>query len=1141
MLAACPGSSPYPVPDAGPGAYAGVQSVVALAGADLRVLEGTRVQLDGYGSRSLQEGGALVLAWSQVGGPPVVLTNPSAPAPAFVAPLSPATLVFRLRAESGDGAAFDEVTVEVTDDAGASPFFVEVPRDVEAIPGEAVAFTAAVVGGVSGTVTLEAEARCDGDVTVTVEDDEVTVHGTRELPCLILVDAKDTEGRRSGPAARVLWPTGTAVPSETRLAAPVVAEPGALVELTFDRGRNLAETTAWPAGGTSDGLEAATPGPTVTATAPSRRTRLVVAGERRRGPASGGVRYAFVDVTAGAGNRAPTASGGSDRRVRPQASFTLSTSASSDLDGDALTLEVVQVIGPAADFDMVQPGLFHAPEGSAVLLFHVTAFDGRVFSEPDSVRVVVDPTVANEEPVLDVEPVRWVSPGRPFVLDASAAYDPDSGFIDRYTIAQDPEDDVLLLAAPVEESTVELIAGEDGDVYRFRLSAFDEEGQGAFADVEVVVEEAGPYIDAATGSDELGNGTPAAPFASLAAAIDVAVRHQLEELRLHAGSQLPFSGRIEGIDVVGGFERTGDDWVAGEGKSRLPVGPGALVLEDATLTQLSVDLTTAEASLTLEGTSTLLGAAVTEGPVHAGALLDIAPGATATLDDVTVTASSPSSSDAVLVDVRAGAALRLENATLTGGAGGARVGLLCHTATVDLIGTDVVATTGASEGTGIRATGCDIQILSSHVTGGTATQRAVGLHATDTLLYISPDTTLSGAALGSSDAATALLIDVGDAPVLLAGTAVAVEVGAATALASGLDAASSRVAVDGATISARGTVAATGILVRADGVQVSEAAVSAQSVAGLAIAVDLLQADDVVLDACTLSAVGSDAFGVRSAAPEGVSAPRLRGLIVNVTGAESAAGLALGGSRGVLVTEALVRVEVPDGGPASARAVGLRDGSVTNSGFTVTGGGEVLGLIVATGGDGAVLDRSSIVVESQGGSAVAILGGAAVDVSASFLRARGPVTAIALDARGPTTLRHATLWGDETALLGSASTAVIDAANSVLIGQTGFKRTAAAPPPAFAAFLAFSAERPWENGVGEVSSDAGELASAGCASCFSLADPRIDETGHLIGGAPHPLQDMGGLEHAVALDLDGDTVPAGTAPDLGCDELVVTP
>lgn len=1126
-----PENTPYAPDDD----HGGLPTVVALAGADLEVLEGSRVQLDGHASRSLLYAGELSLTWSQVAGPPVVLTNPSSPSPAFVAPLAPATLVFRLRAESGGRVSLDEVSVVVREDEGASPFFVELPRDAAVMSGETVTFGATIVG--RNDATLEARAFCEGDVHTEVDGRSIIVRGVRELPCVVVVDAVDANGRRAAPAARALWPGGTMLPPATRMTAPVVVEPGEEVSLSFEGQTDGSNTLAWPAGGTADGLGAAVFATDVPLTAPLRRTRLVVGGERRLGPVSGGIRYAFVDVTAGAGNRAPTVSGGSDRAVPPGAAFTLSTSAS-DLDRDPLAIEVTQVIGPAAESDALVPGLFHAPNAPDVLLFHVTAFDGTVYSAPDAVRVTVDASAANEAPVLVVEPQRWVAPGTVFRVDASGAYDPDSGFIERWSIAQDPSDPVLLLPEPVEEPWVDLTAGADGEVYHFRLSAFDAQGQGASADLEVIVERAGPYVDAATGDDEEGDGTASAPFRTLATALEVAARHQLTELRIASGPQAPFAGTIRNLEVVGGYVREGDTWTPGGEPSRIPLDAGGLVLKNAALSRLSLHLGAADGAVTLEGTSALDSVVIDEGPLHEGTLVEVTANATAALSDVTITASTPASGVASLVHAQARSALRLSDSVLTGGSGGKRVGLRCEDATIDVIHSELIASVGAAESTGILAAGCDIQLLESRVTGGTAAQRAIGISANDTLLYLAPESVVGGADRGSAAEAFGVLIQGGDAPVVLAGHIAAVQDGASAAVAVGVDAGASRIAVIDAIVETRATETATGVLARASDVQVIGTQLDAEAPLGDAIALDLL-GDEVVVENTRLGASGLRAIGAR-AGLVAVQGPRFENVHVHVRGDEHAAGLGLGVSKAVSASRVNVDASVGEAG-TSARGLSFMDGHVSESAFLVAGGNEALGVVIATGGDGAVVDRSEIVVsnaEGALGSAIGLLAGGSTNVTASFLRAASATNAAALDARTLVVLRHATLVGDRAALVASASAAIVNVANTLLVGTTGFERSQGAPQPALASHVAIAAARPWVDDLGTVFETDAELASAGCSSCFTLSDPEIDERGRLLDGEEHPLVDAGALEHAVPFDVEGDAIPHGARPDIGCDERV---
>jgi len=1112
--------------------------VVAVAGADLRVLEGARVQLDGHASRSLVDA-PVSLTWSQVEGPSIGLTNPSGPSPAFVAPLGATTLRFRLRAEADEQVAFDEVVVSVGDTVAGAPFFVELGRDVTAAPGETVSVTPEVVGSPVGAVAFTAEARCLGSPAVTLSGDTVAFTLPEELPCLLFVEAVDAQGTAGGPATVVLWPAGTTLPAATRVRSPLVSDPGAAVTLAFEGGGTDpgAATRAWPAGGSNDGLATERAGPVIPFDAPLLKSRLAIGTERRRGPASGGARYAFIDVSAGLGNRAPVASGGPDRRIRPGALFTLTTSGSFDLDGDELQVSLTQVIGPPAEPDEVQPDVFLAPLDSAELLFHVTAFDGVVYSAPDSVRVVIDPTIENEPPVVEVEPVRYVAPGRTFRLDASGAFDPDSGFIDHFLISQSPDDTNILLATPVEEPTVELVAGANGEVYRFRLSAFDEAGLAGSADVEVIVEEAGPYVDATLGDDESGDGTELAPFASLGAAVEVATRHRLTELRLGAGPQLPFTGTIgDGLTVRGGYVWDGGAWGPGGDRSELPVTEGELELVDASLEEMVVDLRGAEARVRISGAAQLDVVDITEGPVHAGTLLIVDTGATATLTSVAIIASAPADGASNLVDVRPAAALRLTDALLSGGAGGDRTALRCNAAFVDTVRASIIGASGGSGATGIDATDCDIQLLTSDVTGGTATLHATAVRAQDTVIFVGPGTQLVGVSLGSTGEAAGLVTQGADAPVAIAGTVLSTAVGAGAERAVGIDAGSERVVVFSATIAAIGMTEAVGIRATNDGLQLSDAVVSASSPAGRATALLLgAAAADVTVSDSELVADGGSAFGVDADPDQPPVAPVFDRMRAEAHGDGEVAGVALRGAALVELVACDISA-VADGPDGDARAVGLGDGRISASLLVASSSGAAFGVVIAAGPDTTRLERTEVHVDAVD-AGFGILGGAPLALDASLLRVSGGAGTAAIDARADVELRHGTLLSTEIGVLASSSTASLDLANSAFAATVGLELRPGTPMPALARSLAFATDIALKDGDGNELLDAAALSMAGCFDCRVIDDLLVDDNGRILPQANHPLVDRADPTYAGDLDIDGESRPQGLLPDVGCDEL----
>ncbi len=591
-------------PPATPGAATAPAEVVALAGPDLVVLEGSRVVLAGGASRALA--GDPELSWTQREGPLVVLSNPSSPAPIFVAPLGPARLIFVLEASTDAIRDVDEVVVDVVVESSAlpaGPLVLTLPADRTAAPGATVTFESPWTG--AGTPL--ASARCAVDALSTVVSDgvlQLTV-AAQTLPCPIVVDdividedGADDDGaaRTAGRAAITLWPPGTPIATPTRVTAPAVVGPGAVVALDVDSDALVFFVDGTPitqdrAGGTARFL------------APRRPGRLTLLVDNRRSGTSGGARAVAIGVSAGNDNAAPLIDGGPDLRVRPGARFRIAPKVIDD-DGDDITVDVHQVLGLAAGQGGGGVSVLVAPDGVDVqtLLFHVSASDGSADSAIDAVRVTVDPNADNVPPIVQLPAELYVTPGSPFVIDASGARDPDAGLVVAWRVVQDPGDPVIVLPAAIDEAIVPLTAGAAGDRYRFTISVIDDDGLESSAIMTVMVEEAGPYVDVDRGST-LGTGTPTLPFASIDAALLTAARHRFPALLLAATTTtIPLGPLPDGLGLEGGlvFDDDAGTYRSQAGLRTTVRATGSVQVAGARLAQLTMTAGVDSASLRLQ-------------------------------------------------------------------------------------------------------------------------------------------------------------------------------------------------------------------------------------------------------------------------------------------------------------------------------------------------------------------------------------------------------------------------------------------------------------------------------------------------------------------------------------------------------------
>lgn len=1086
--------------------------MVALAGPDLEVLEGSTVLLSGAASRALSVDPEL--AWSQLEGPAVLLTNASAALTAFVAPFAPATLVFELRARAGSAVAYDRVRVIVRN-AGplAPPVFLELPADARAEPLGRIAVIAAVTGASESDVVLSARGSCLGESDSRVQRTTITLTLPAELPCLLVVEGRTANGTNAAGAAQVYWPDGTVSPAPTRVSLPARAEPGAGVNLTLAGDVLPSTTRVWAADGQPAVLPFAAVESELALSLPRAHGGYVLAAERRLGLVSGGVRYAGVEMTTGTGNLAPRASGGPDRVVQPGARFRIDTSRSFDADGDALTPVITQVLGAAAAADTSAPGTFVAPS-SGELLFHVAVDDGTARSPPDTVRVTVTREAVNQAPRLALSPTRHVAPGQTFVIDATAAEDPDSGVIAGFIIAQASDDAVILLPEPAYVPTATLVAGPAGDVYRFTVSAFDAEGLGTTVSQEIIVETAGPYVDPTRGT-LAGNGTAAAPFPHVEAALPTASRHQFQALLLAEGTHAALPTLPRGLGLRGGHRFEADGYVEGGAASVIPI-PAETTLDGTLASDLT--LRTDGAPLRLSGAASLLRVQLDAEVGHVGPLARFSARSSVILREVTVRPGA-SAEGALVIEPGATVSIvdsELAPATLNG------VAIDCNGGAIVLLRSSVTGAAAGALAVALRArNACSADVVSSRIVGGGGAT-SIGIDATDVLLTLDAESRVVGASALATSVARARALQVAGRArsTLVRGTLRATD-GVAVADAVGLAATNARVSLAGAHVAADGAaVSMTGGTLETSGARLEAGALGVLAVGADALALEETEVEaQIGLD--ILGGQGTELVGVEVTATERALRARsspvsLRRSTLRATG--SAAAVAIDGE-GLEVVESTVEAVAPS-------AIGI---SSTAGNLTV--------------------ERSIVTARSDSGTALALSRPAQAGttlVSSSFLRAvtvAGPGASTAMTAAGPVVLRHATLRAGGTALE-LQSTGSLDAANSVLQAAAAVRvatDTAVAQPWQRAVALAIDGIDALVAGPSTALVGRGSLAGAGCSSCLTLdTSALIDDTGRLAAG-DNPLVDAADPLYVVSLDIDGGARPQGFGPDIGCDERDASP
>jgi len=363
----------------------------ADAGGDRLVNEGLAVTLDGSNS-SDTDGSIAAYLWTQTGGTPVTLSDPSAVRPVFAAPdVGPAgqALTFQLQVTDDGG-------LQDTDTCIVNVSWVNLPPTANAGPDQTVRE--------GDTVSL------DGSNSDDLDDGIASYHWTQT----------------GGPPVTLSNPS-TVIPLFT---APLVGAGGA--SLTFQ----LTVTD-------SDGLQ---------------DTDTCI------------VNISWVNLP-------PTADAGADQTVNQGVTVALDGSGSTDPEGSVAAYLWTQTAGSAvtlSDPSAARP-TFTAPgvgPGGGSLTFKLTVTDSGGLQASDTINVNV--TWQNQPPVADAGPDQSALEGTTVTLDASASTDQDDGIIS-YAWVQTGGGPAVTLSdtTAVQPTLVAPAVDQNGAVLVFELTVKD--------------------------------------------------------------------------------------------------------------------------------------------------------------------------------------------------------------------------------------------------------------------------------------------------------------------------------------------------------------------------------------------------------------------------------------------------------------------------------------------------------------------------------------------------------------------------------------------------------------------------------------------------------------------------------------------
>ncbi len=395
----------------------------ADAGPDQAVDERTVVTLDGSASSDL-DGDTLTYSWTAPSG--IALSNASAASPTFTAPEVAFDTDYTITLNVTDGTLSDTDTVTITvrhvnraPAADAGPDQAVDERTTVTLDGSASSdpegdqisyswtapsdITLSNASAASPTFTAP-EVASDTDYTITLNVTDGTLHDTDTVTITV---------RHVNRA-----PAADAGPDQTVDERTTVTLNGSAS--SDPDGDALTYGWTAPEGITLRG--ASTASPTFTAPEVTSDTNYTIT----LGVSDNAVSATdTVTVTVRHVNRAPIADAGPDQVVDERMPVTLDGSASSDLDGDALTYNWTAPAGITLSDTAAQSPTFTAPEVASDTDYTLTleVSDGTL-SDTDTVTVTV--RHVNRAPIADAGPDQAVDERTTVTLDGSSSSDPDN-------------------------------------------------------------------------------------------------------------------------------------------------------------------------------------------------------------------------------------------------------------------------------------------------------------------------------------------------------------------------------------------------------------------------------------------------------------------------------------------------------------------------------------------------------------------------------------------------------------------------------------------------------------------------------------------------------------------------------------------